>query len=186
MGTTPCQIHCVGQVAKPLGLGNTLWQRGNRIKRIFKRRWHYLTQTMTKTAVKQPVALDHVGSRSQALQPGDIVRVRSMAEIQATLNNWNQLKGCSFMEEMAPFCNTMQRVLKRVEKFLDERDYLLKKTRGIIILENVFCQGTRDFGKCDRTCFFFWREEWLEKMETEPVESLLEGLLVGASEKILP
>jgi hypothetical protein len=31
------------------------------------------------------------------------------------------------------------------------------------------CQGTKDFGRCDRSCFFFWREEWLEKLgETAP------------------
>jgi hypothetical protein len=28
------------------------------------------------------------------------------------------------MEEMWPFCGTTQKVFKRVEKFLDERDYL--------------------------------------------------------------
>jgi hypothetical protein len=41
----------------------------------------------------------------------------------------------------------------------------MKQCKGIVILENVFCQGTKDFGACDRTCFFFWREEWLEKIE---------------------
>jgi hypothetical protein len=97
------------------------------------------------------------------LQQKDIVRVRSKEEIRRSLNRWGQLKGCSFMEEMYPFCNTTQRILKRVEKFLDERDYLIKKCNGIVILENVFCAGTKDFGTCDRTCYFFWREEWLEK-----------------------
>ena len=69
------------------------------------------------------------------------------------------------MEEMWPYCGTTQKVFKRVEKFLDERDYLLKKCRGIVILEGIFCEGTKDFGQCDRSCFFFWREEWLEKID---------------------
>jgi hypothetical protein len=99
------------------------------------------------------------------LKSGDKVKVRSIEEIKGTLNRWNQLKGCSFMEEMWPYCGTTQRVLKMVEKFLDERDYLKKKCRGIIILEGVMCQGTKDFGLCDRSCFFFWREEWLEKAQ---------------------
>ncbi|MGB9706866.1 MAG: hypothetical protein ACPLXP_02215 [Microgenomates group bacterium] len=98
------------------------------------------------------------------LKPGDIVFVKSKDEIQKTLNNWNQLKGCAFMEEMWPYCGTKQKVLKRVEKFLDERDYLIKKCNGIVILEGVMCQGTKDFGPCDRSCFFFWREEWLKKI----------------------
>jgi hypothetical protein len=40
----------------------------------------------------------------------------------------------------------------------------MKNIKGIIILDGVFCQGTKDFGACDRTCFYFWREEWLEKI----------------------
>ena len=48
--------------------------------------------------------------------------------------------------------------------FMDERDYKLKKARGVILLENLICNGTPTFGKCDRCCFLFWREEWLEKI----------------------
>jgi hypothetical protein len=184
MSTIPCQIHCVGQISEPMSVGDILWQRGHRLKRIFKRRWRFLCNSFSKTAVKQQAMLDHgIKSCSQGLQPGDMVRVRSAAEIQATLNKWHQLKGCSFMEEMRPYCNTMQRVLKRIEKFLDERDYMMKKTKGIIILDKVFCQGTKDFGACDRTCFFFWREEWLEKMEVSPAETAAADLLVGSAGK---
>ena len=81
---------------------------------------------------------------------------------QATLDKWNQLKRCSFMEEMAPYCDTRQRILKPVLKFLDERDYLIKKCRDLFILDDVRCEGTNDFGACDRACYFFWRKEWLE------------------------
>jgi len=47
---------------------------------------------------------------------------------------------------------------------MDERDYKVKKARGVILLENVICTGTPTFGACDRCCFLFWREEWLEKV----------------------
>lgn len=103
---------------------------------------------------------------TEPLEPGDIVRVRSAEEIKATLDRWNQTKRCSFMEEMWEYCGTTHRVLKRVEKFLDERDFLMKKCTGIVLLDGVYCPGTKDFGDCDRTCFFFWREEWLEKVDT--------------------
>jgi len=33
----------------------------------------------------------------------------------------------------------------------------------------VYCQGTPDLGRCDRSCFYFWREEWLEKLD-EPAK----------------
>jgi hypothetical protein len=99
------------------------------------------------------------------LRAGDLVRVRSKEEILATLNHWGIRKGCMFMPEMTPYCGTIQRVLKRMERFVDERDYHVKRCNGIILLEGLNCQGTSDYGRCDRTCFYFWREEWLEKVD---------------------
>ena len=46
-----------------------------------------------------------------------------------------------------------------------EPDRDLATAQGIILLDGVMCQGTADFGSCDRSCFFFWREEWLEKID---------------------
>jgi len=102
---------------------------------------------------------------SARLNAGDWVRVRSREEIEATLNHWGQLKGCSFMPEMAQYCGTTQRVLKRMERFVDERDLRAKKVRGIALLEGLRCEGTAEFGRCDRARLYFWREEWLERTE---------------------
>jgi hypothetical protein len=101
---------------------------------------------------------------SAPLRAGDIVRVRSRAEISATLDHWNSYKGCGFIDEMSHYCDTTQKVLKRVERFMDERDYRFKKASGIVLLDGVICSGTSGTGRCDRSCFFFWREEWLEKV----------------------
>jgi hypothetical protein len=98
------------------------------------------------------------------LQPGDVVRVRGKEGIEATLDHWHQFKGCGFMAEMEEYCGTTQRILKRMERFVDERDLRVKRTKGIVFLEGVICKGTADFGSCDRSCYFFWREEWLEKI----------------------
>lgn len=102
---------------------------------------------------------------SAALQAGDRVRVHSLREIEATLNQWRQLKGLTFMHEMAEYCGTTQQVLKSMKRFVDERDLQVKKSNGIILLEGVMCKGTAEFGSCDRSCFVFWREEWLEKID---------------------
>ena len=96
---------------------------------------------------------------------GDLVRVRPEEEIKATLDFWGQLRNCRFMSDMYPYCGTTQRVLKTVERFVDERDNRVKKSRGIVLLDGVYCQGTPDLGRCDRSCFYFWREEWLEKID---------------------
>lgn len=99
------------------------------------------------------------------LVAGDLVRVRSEEEIRATLNTWNELKGCMFMGAQRQYCGTTQRVLKSVERFVDERDYRVKRAKGLILLDGLICEGTPDYGRCDRACFYFWREEWLEKID---------------------
>jgi hypothetical protein len=97
--------------------------------------------------------------------PGDGVFVRSRDQIQATLNYWNELKGCSLLPEMWQYCGTRHRVLKPVKRFVDERDYRVKQVKGVYLLEGVICQGFELYGVCDRACFYWWREEWLEKID---------------------
>lgn len=166
MSGARCQLLSLPGMAHPVGLPEALWQFRKRLKRVLKRRWNYLINLFNAKIESKSGTMDQVMNKPKTftLQPGDRVRIRSIEEIQGTLNRWNQIKGCSFMEEMRPYCGTTQGVLKRVEKFLDERDYLLKKCKGIVILDGVFCEGTKDFGPCDRSCFYFWREEWLEKI----------------------
>ncbi len=105
-----------------------------------------------------------IDSEHILLKSGDKVRVRSREEILSTLDHWGQLKGCAFLEEMCQYCGSIQEVLKPIQRFVDERDQNVKRTRGIVILKDVLCQGTSTFGVCDRSCFYFWREEWLEKL----------------------
>jgi len=135
-------------------------------ERNFKRFTNDLINRYNQFSGKEtrPTA-DLAALNSPDLQAGDRVRVRTEEEIQATLNNWGQLKGCTFMPEMVEYCNTEQRVHKVMQRFVDERDLKVKKVSGIILLEGVLCQGTADFGSCDRSCFFFWRQEWLEKID---------------------
>jgi len=162
-----CQIHSVGRMGFRLPILGIVWQRRNRIRRIINRRWSFLMNVFSRIignrkSVKSTIPSSSPGPR---IKQGDLVMVKSRKEIEATLGDWNSLKGCSFMEEMWPYCRTKQKVFKRVERFLDERDYLIKKTKGLVLLEGIYCKGTKDFGPCDRSCFYFWREEWLEKIE---------------------
>lgn len=162
-----CQIHCLQSMSESISTVGVLRQRLNRLKRIVKRRWRYLLNLFSKfyRKISNTSFNEAVDSKVGNLNQGDLVRIRSEEEIRSTLNNWNQLKGCSFMEEMRPYCGTKQHVFKRVEKFLDERDYLLKRCTGIVLLEGVICEGTKDFGACNRSCYYFWREEWLDKID---------------------
>ena len=161
-----CQIGCVHTIPEPNSALNIMWQRLHRLKPILRRRWRYLMNFFNESEYINDNSYSSNTTQSfvAALKPRDLVRVRSRDEIQATLDRWNRLKGCTFIEEMWPYCGTIQRVYKRVEKFLDERDYLVKRCKGIVLLEGVMCEGTKNFGQCDRSCFYFWKEEWLEQL----------------------
>jgi len=98
------------------------------------------------------------------LQPGDLVRVRSREEIEPMLDADRKFHGCTFLDCMWAYCGTTQKVFKPLHRFLDERDFVFKKVKGVVILDGVFCDGVLVFGQCDRSCFLFWREEWLEKL----------------------
>ena len=104
-----------------------------------------------------------------AIREGDRVRVRSRAEILRTLNERNKLEGCFFMQEMFDYCGSEQKVLRKVEHFFDEAAGKMRKARAIFILEGVHCSGnlTGYVTKCDRHCYSFWKEAWLERIDPE-------------------
>jgi len=155
-----CQLHTINEISGPMSSWNRFWQLRKRLKRILKRRLWYVRHAASELRHSSETANRTEHDRFNA---GEVVCIRSEGEIRNTLDRWNRLHGCSFMEEMLPYCGTKQRVLKRVERFLDERDYRMKKCKGIVILEGVVCEGTKDFGPCDRACFLFWRDEWLKR-----------------------
>jgi hypothetical protein len=168
-----CQLPCVPKFStgvadfqdKPalLSFKRSLAYPWNTYVKKFLKKLYYKSAPSARESSRQDAvkAFMHVSP----LKKGDLVKVRSKEEIMSTLDPFQELKGCAFLIEMHQYCGTEQRVFKPMERFMDERDYKVKKTRGLILLENNFCSGTPVFGKCDRSCFLFWREEWLEKIE---------------------
>lgn len=178
-----CQIPCLQRIAE--GTAEMPPQSlTRRLKLMIRRRLNPQTERRFKMRSndvmnwlcrirgrpERPAVRTAVGTPDH-LKAGDWVRVRPSTEIEATLNHWRQLRGCTFMPEMAQYCGTTQRVLKPLERFVDERALRVKRSRGIVLLEGVVCQGTADFGRCDRSCVLFWREEWLEKIDLPAGES---------------
>lgn len=171
-----CQLFCVKPMAEgtvryipksPIIALKVMLHRSLSLeqKRAIKKFVDSVRQRITRR--RQPVAKQEMTPATGLLKPGDLVRVRSEAEILATLGAFRSLKGLAFMPEMAQYCGTTQRVFKLLNRFFDERDYQIRRAKGIILLEGVMCQGTALYGPCDRSCFYFWREEWLEKIDGE-------------------
>ena len=100
------------------------------------------------------------------LKKGDLVRVKSKKDIIKTLDESHRLNGCAFMDEMSQFCETEQAVYKKVEYFFDERLCKFFKAKDIVLLDGLKCSGKlSSFGpRCDRSCYYFWKEAWLEKL----------------------
>jgi hypothetical protein len=175
-----CQVPCLPRIstgqAKP---ALAPWKI--RIKRSLALPWNRVVKTQVKAILRRIDSIQknetkgvfmNITTKSNppaTLQAGDWVRVKPREEINASLDRWNELKGCAFLDAMNEYCGTTQRVLQPLERFLDERDYKVKKCRGVVLLENVTCLGTPVFGRCDRRCFLFWRVEWLERIDAPGV-----------------
>jgi hypothetical protein len=98
------------------------------------------------------------------LQPGELVEVKSKEEILATLNAEGRNRGLKFDSEMLKYCGQRARVLRRVERILDERSgEMLTLPRDCIILEGVACRS--DYHRfCPRSIYHYWREIWLRRV----------------------
>jgi len=100
------------------------------------------------------------------MRQGDLVRVKSLKEIKRTLDKDGRYKGgIFFIDEMAKHCGKTFRIFKRVNKIFDAYTWKMKKSHEIVLLDGVFCHGYGEYKECDRTCPFFWKEAWLEKVE---------------------
>ena len=121
-------------------------------------RWGFVKGSLTKTPT------GHTD-----LQPGELVRIKSKTEIMATLSKDGFNRGLGFEEEMARHCGREARVLRRVDRCIDEstgRVLLMKNP--CIVLDGVVCEGAYS-ANCPRSINAFWREIWLERVE-EPGE----------------
>jgi hypothetical protein len=95
------------------------------------------------------------------LRPGEVVEVKSEAEILATLDERGRHRGLLWMPNMARFCGKRYRVLKRMESIMLESTGELRKIRNTVLLEGAMCE---DLYGCDRSCFHYWRETWLRRV----------------------
>ncbi|HBB98977.1 MAG TPA: hypothetical protein DC054_26670 [Blastocatellia bacterium] len=107
------------------------------------------------------------------LFPGDIVEVRPVAEILATLDANGTIDKLPFMPEMLAFCGRQFRVSRQAFKTcVDDGD--MRQLDDTVLLEEVRCSGA-NHGSCDRGCLMFWKTAWLKR----PGESVSNGTSFG-------
>jgi hypothetical protein len=98
------------------------------------------------------------------LQAGELVEVRSRNEIMTALGSNSKNRGLIFDGEMLPFCGTRARVLRSVERIIDEQSGRMLHLRDCVILDHVTCMG-RYHRFCPRAIYPYWREAWLRRVE---------------------
>jgi hypothetical protein len=101
------------------------------------------------------------------LEAGELVRIRHYEEILATLNTKGENRGLSFDAEMVPYCGRTFRILKRVNRIVNEKTgKMIELKTPSIILEGVVCEARYSECRlfCPREIYSMWREIWLERV----------------------
>jgi hypothetical protein len=101
------------------------------------------------------------------LKPGEVVRVRSAAEIFATLDERGTLDGLPFMPEMIKFCGRTLPVTQRADKTC-AGDGVVRRMHNTVHLQSIRCDGSAHDG-CQAACLMFWKEAWLQRATDTPI-----------------
>jgi len=124
-----------------------------------------LSITKLLTGKSRPGLPSHVRRTPTAtlgLRSGELVMVRSREEILATLDSSGKNRGLEFTPEMEKYCGRKIRVLKRVDKMMNEKTGKMRQIANTVILEGTNCDGY-SHGGCPRACYCLWREIWLSR-----------------------
>jgi hypothetical protein len=105
------------------------------------------------------------------LQPGELVRIKPHDEILKTLDANSRNRGLYFDAEEVPYCGETHRVLRRVDRIVNERTGKMREMKTpCVILDSVFCESRYSECRlfCPRSIYAYWREAWLERVGPPP------------------
>lgn len=153
-----CQLQYIDEIGQKNSWFNDKLQYS-----IRKLRWYKKTISRNRHRPHNAGTIPYLSP--DEIQPGDLVRIRSKAEIEQTLDGLRKTRGCTFQTAMYNHCGKQYRVFKKVNYFFDEAKQKTCKCNGIFLLEGTYCNGkTAYLRPCARNCFYFWQVSWLEKI----------------------
>jgi hypothetical protein len=109
-------------------------------------------------------------AQSLNLQPGELVRVKSRAEVVQTLDQRMSNRGLALWYEMMRCSGREAEVRYRVDRLINESTGLMREITDTVTLnmrgcgslgEECLCAG--EPGDCPRGELMYWREIWLER-----------------------
>jgi hypothetical protein len=98
------------------------------------------------------------------LQPGELVEVKSREEIFETLDSKQENRGLRFDVEGLRYCGKRARVLRRVDKIIDETNGKMINIKGDCIVLDGFVCAADYHQNCPRAIPEYWREIWLRRV----------------------
>lgn len=127
----------------------------------WKLHYKFIGERVTGTLDKTPTAvLD--------LRPGDLVEIKPLPEIAATLNRHGRNRGLHFSADQPPLCGGRYRVRTRTVNFIAEGTGEMKHLQNTVTLEDVVCNSAYfAFGGCYRSDLLYWRDIWLRKIRPQ-------------------
>ena len=164
-----CQLQCFDDAAEELTFRDKL-------PMVAKKFWTRFLRKLTGATSSYYVETDSPRSVYPPLnlKAGEKVRVRSLDEIRLTLNDDNKFQGLKFFLPMEQYCGKTLTVRKKVNKIFNERSWKMSKIRNVVLLEGAFCDGQlvaeKEMHGCDRLCFLWWKEAWLERVTDDKDE----------------
>jgi hypothetical protein len=121
---------------------------------------------------------------SLGLRPGERVRVKSRADILATLDARGFNRGMAFLREMLRFCGRRFTVLARTERII-ECDAGAHHLKDTVILDGTVYDSLARLGIM-REEHLFWHECWLERVDGRGAFAVPETPLVLRSPPLAP
>jgi hypothetical protein len=109
---------------------------------------------------------------SRGLRAGDVVEVRSAAEIMSTLDGRAATESMPFMPEMLQYVGRRFTVSRRVEKICDTAGKISgepsvsRRMRSTVYLDDLRCDGSAH-GGCQAGCRLYWKEDWLKVVDVD-------------------
>jgi hypothetical protein len=98
------------------------------------------------------------------LRVGELVEVKSLEEIIATLDDDQCVAGLPFMPEMIQYCGRRFRVSSSAHKTSDTiESFSIRRMADAVHLIGLRCDGGSHSG-CQAGCLLFWKECWLRRV----------------------
>jgi hypothetical protein len=127
---------------------------------------YFPVQPRERIAGPTRLAIRRLLNPNAGLRPGEMVEVRSLPEILATLDERGSLDGLPFMPEMAAFCGHRFPVHRRLEKVWEYAHGTgMRRVHNTVLLQALRCNG-QSHGGCQAACQLIWKEAWLKRPGT--------------------